>query len=83
MGALVGCHAMHSSCTLAVRFDAPPAADRPREDMTVTCMGCKVTVKHHVPIELVGALVLVFHTGHEGHHLHLTYGDESWTTPDR
>lgn len=34
-----------------------------------------------VPIELVGAMTIMFHTGHEGHPLEIMYDGETWSTP--
>ena len=83
-GALVGCHAIHPSCALTAHFEEDAAPVRPRRDLVITCLAgpCELrTVTHHVPIELVGAMTLLFHTAHEGHPLRLEYDGEAWESP--
>lgn len=45
------------------------------------CRKAKTTLQTRVPLPMVGALTLVFHTSHEGHPLELTYRGRTWRSP--
>lgn len=82
---LVGCHAVVPHCNhqLDLRITGEPESER--HELVIACeaTACrlkKIKATHHVPIELVGAMVLIFHTGHEGHPLRVWYAGEEWAT---
>lgn len=76
-------HATRPHCSHKLRLRLSEVTGIERE-LSIQCLTCKgppwITT---VPIELVGALTLVFHTAHEGHPLQLTYDGRSWSSPIR
>lgn len=82
--ALVSAHAEHTLHRLSFRIDD---SDGKGDTLHIACTaeGCRHPMReqtwHGVPIELVGAYVLTFHTAHEGHPLRVTYGGREWASP--
>jgi hypothetical protein len=76
-----GDHALHQ---LDARIEG---LDLPRDrELKVTCRAkaCKAPTRTwttKVGVELVGAMVILFHTGHEGHNLEIVWDGRVWTTP--
>ena len=82
---LVASHAAQPHCNHALRAVVEGASGVERE-LTIRCKHrhCAATVPPFVvmcPIELVGALTIVFHASHEGHPLELTYDGRTWSSP--
>ena len=84
---LIACHATypHTSHTFELVSEMPYVG--PKHPLVIECLHpkCPVTTGRMielVPIELVGALTLVFHSSHEGHRIRVTYGDDyDWQSP--
>lgn len=83
---IVACHAAMPHCNHQLEFKVEGDPEYPdAHELEITCqaVGCrtkKISQKSTVPIELVGAMLLIFHTGHEGHPLEVTYNGERWET---
>jgi len=89
---LVSCHATVPHCPHTLEFSI---AGAPREheleeadDLLIRCLSpaCVKQDLHlltRAPIELVGALTLMFHTSHEGHGMEIKYGSHVWTSPQK
>jgi len=84
-GLVVSCHATEPHCQhqLELSFDPPQALVG--GELIIECLhsGCrsKDPWRTKAPLELVGALTLLFHTAHEGHSLKLSYAGQTWQTP--
>lgn len=81
---LVACHAAmpHNDHPLAVRLPEVRGVDR---ELSIRCLHwlCKndAPLVARVPVELVAALTLVFHTSHEGHPIEITFDGRTWSSP--
>lgn len=87
--ALVTCHAAVPHCQHHFAIEIDPESCEDGKTLKIECVeqrNCKmekVRTWENVPLELVGALTLVFHTSHEGHPLRVKYGDDVWASPRR
>lgn len=80
-------HAQDGSRELHLRPVDPAEIPGREEVLKVRCrqQGCKgvgVFETSCAPF-MVGALVLGFHSAHEGHPLEITYGDRTWVPPPK
>lgn len=67
--------------TVEQEGEAPSAPGTVRS-LKIECLaGDEAVWETACPLELVPALALVFHTGHEGHRMRLTYDGRAWSTP--
>lgn len=77
----------HVEHELSFRIVGSPELPKLKEDelfircLFPKCRKAKTTMQTRVPLELVGAATLVFHTAHEGHPLELTYAGRTWRSP--
>lgn len=81
---VVACHAAQPHCNHVLKASLPEVCGVEHE-LAIRCLNeaCEMMpwLVTECPIELVGALTLVFHTAHEGHPIELRYGDRSWSSP--
>ena len=86
---LIAAHAGGGHCqhNLSLKIEGEPAGVEKRT-LSIECLHvqCNKRRAHgatlvDVPIELVGANVIIFHAAHEGHKLKITYGDRVWESP--
>ena len=82
---LIGAHAkMHAGHRISVEINETSGLEEKRLDIRCLSTSCRANTKEWsqmVPVELVGAMVIVFHTEHEGHALDVVWGGRSWTSP--
>jgi hypothetical protein len=87
---LLACHAAipHTSHRMSVRWnddDEPPRLEL-GATLTVECLHehCgypRVTTWDDVPLALVAAYTIAFHTAHEGHRIRVRHGARVWESP--
>ena len=84
-GLIIASHATdpHRACELEFRIDAfGGAGDELRvECLHPRCQMIETPMVTSCPAELVGAIVIIFHTAHEGHRLRMSYGGQTWESP--
>lgn len=81
---VAACHAARPHCSHALRLAIDNTQGVERE-LTIRCKAKNCArapaLVTTCPVELVGALTLVFHTAHEGHPIELTYDGRTWSSP--
>lgn len=86
-GLLISSHAKSTHVThqLAFKIEGEEASSEPKTlEIQCASVACRADTKSwsgKVPIELVGAMTIMFHTGHEGHPLRIIWDGEAWETP--
>lgn len=87
-GLLVTTHAAipHTSHGMSVRYGHDLTVGAFERPLVVECLHehCGAPKRSEwadVPIELVAAYVIAFHTAHEGHRLRCKYGELEWASP--
>jgi hypothetical protein len=87
-GLLVTQHAAipHTSHALSMQYTGEPVGSTVRRPLIVECLhehcgAPKRSAWDAVPVELVGAYVICFHTAHEGHRLRVRYGAREFGSP--
>lgn len=81
---VAACHATHPHTAHTLKACIPEVRGVERE-LRIRCLhwSCKDVepLVTRCPIELVGALTLVFHTSHEGHPLEFSFDGRTWSSP--
>jgi hypothetical protein len=89
---LVCCHATPPHCPHQMEFSLRGAPRMPElehaDELAIRCLSpdclkAGLSLQTRAPLELVGALALVFHTSHEGHPIEMRYRDQTWTSPTK
>ena len=83
---IVAAHAAAPKSTLKFHIDGHQALVNSKtlhiECLNDSCVKASAPqLDENVPLELVGAMTLVFHTAHEGHRLSVVYDGVKWQSP--
>jgi len=87
---IIGCHASKEHCSHSLKFTihGPKMQDKNKKRLKIECLHNNCIrkkdkfIETDVPIELVSAITIAFHSSHEGHRLKLTYDGETWESPE-
>ncbi len=82
--ALVSFHACQPHCSHEIKIELEDDVATDKE-LHIRCFkeACDAVreIRTACPIELVGALTLMFHTTHEGHPIEITFDGRTWKSP--
>ncbi len=73
-------HCPHRIC-MSLEDNYPTQMPRSDNELIVRCLKCGVDQHTLAPIELVPAIVVVFHSSHEAHPLELSYAGRTIRAP--